>query len=200
MTALHNPSKPVCVRICGRAPGVGVASHQEATLLALHFRSASWTPCVSGPTLLAAAAVVRSVRNPGAQWDAWFFRRNAACPSPCPDCGEASSQSIGRIGATRRSRLHAAALAWSVGIPGTPWVMVLEERTSPGSATRGRRLVVELSTEPFAADSVLAPIDPRVVAAVGILPPRELRQSNPSPDVSVDLEALGLIAPRAESW
>ncbi|MGD9688265.1 MAG: hypothetical protein AB7K52_05170 [Phycisphaerales bacterium] len=189
MTALKNTLTPVRIRETARACRGGAATHREATLLALHFRSASWTPCVSRPTLLAASAIARAFEVPGAEWDVWFLPKGV-------DAG------VSRDGRPnlRRARLRATALASVRADEPTAWIMVAEERVAPGSARVARRLVIELDADPYACDALPAPVDPRAAQSAVVMESRPAHQANPSPDVTIDLVALGLIAPRAESW
>jgi hypothetical protein len=187
MTCLTHTNKPAALQI---HPSIrGGATHQHAALLALHFRSASWTPCISGPTLLAARIIVDSVDFPQAQWDIWFFRSGSVSGAARLDGNRTS---------IRRARLRAAA---SVVVDDeSSWMAVLEERVVPACGKRGRRLVAPLSINPYTIDAHVAPVDPRAAEAVYAMSARDAASANPQPDLTVDLEALGLVAPRPQSW
>lgn len=188
MTCLKHTIKPSTLRNPPRVGGG--ATHQHATLLSLHFRSAAWTPCVPGPALLAASAIVRTVEKPAAQWDVWYFPRGSSLGAATCCTGRTS---------IRRARLRAAASVVTDD-DGVPWIAVMEERLPPGSAPRGRRMVALLRTNPYGSDLSLAPIDERAVEATCTMSVREASSPNPLPDLTVDLEALGLVAPRPASW
>jgi hypothetical protein len=189
MTCLEHSIKPSALQLKAYPGPRG--SHQQAALLALHFRSASWTPCAAAPTLLAAAILVDAVDSPQAGWDVWYFRGASAHHMAAPGLG-------GR-GSLRRARLRAgASLVADDG--DASWIAVLEERVPLTSKTRARRLVARLRIDPYAVEANTAAVDPRAVVAVDVMPARETSAANPQPDVSVDLEALGLIAPRSGSW
>ncbi len=205
MTCLKATVTPVELRLPPRRPDL--TSHQQATLLALHFESATWTPCVSGPALVAASAIIRSAEFPAELWDVWFL------PAPGRDRVARSSRC-----AVKRARLRAAAVL-ATDAAGPELLMVVEERVAPGgdlNGGAGRRFAARLAMDPFAARAEApAAVDP---AAMMSIRPMTLRlkgaqwaqwgkgamgtmdSANPQPDVTVDLAAMGLIAPRAESW
>ncbi len=181
------PSRPVIV--CAE-------DHRQATLLALHFRAGPTAHAGHRRALLAAAVIARIASRPVAQWDAWFL------PAPCSGREGASIRNTSAPSRTciRRARLAAAAGLITDSIPGTRMLVVLEERLAPTSDARPRRFAAELALDPTAAGPGLAPVDPRAILSIRPMPSRAASEAASPPDVTIDLEALGMIAPRPESW
>jgi hypothetical protein len=175
---------------------VGAADHRQATLLALHFRIGATAAPGHRRTLLAAALIARVCDRPAAQWDAWFL----AIPGAKPSCGTSADHGAPSRTCIRRARLAAAAGLATDSMPASRVLVVLEERLAPTSAANPRRYAAELAIDPADASPALAPVDPRAILSVRPMSARSASEPAAAPDVTIDLEGLGIIAPRPESW
>lgn len=195
-----------------RTPGAirpataGVEDHRQATLVSLHFRAArgcgaaspAAAPAGHRLALAGAAVIARSVARPGALWDLWLL--------PAEAKGACAPRGPGFRSCVRRARLAAEARLASDCVPGARAILVLEERPEPQQAGAReteppRRWVAELAIDPRDGSASMATVDPRAVLSVRRMPLRAGEGVAPAaPDVTIDLEALGLIAPRAAAW
>lgn len=188
-----------------RTPGAirpataGLEDHRQATLVSLHFRAARGQGDACGQAsgrrlaLAGAAAIARCVARPGALWDVWLL--------PAEPKGACARRGPGFRACVRRARLAAEARLASDCVPGARAILVLEERPEPQGAGTPRRWVAELAIDPRDGSAPMAAVDPRAVLSVRRMPARSSAgEASAAPDVTIDLEALGLIAPRAAAW